>query len=151
MKVLALKEQGLSVVEVLLSIITISLMFGIGYYVWHSQQQVQTAQSSVQSTAAAVKVAAPADDQAQLKTAVINYNLASGGTTDDAKTLVVSVNHDNQSFAIGSITSPQGATAGEWFAKKVNGTWAVISQGADGHCAELAQNGLSDWAKSTCN
>lgn len=147
------RQFGFTMIETLLLVISVSLIAGMGYMIWSSQQQadkLNAVATSVQDAKAKVSVTSAADTQAELKTAVVNYNVANSNNSDDAKTLIVSVNKDNQSFAIGGVASPQGGSADEWFAKKVNGTWTIVAQGTDELCAELAQNGLSDWSKGTC-
>jgi prepilin-type N-terminal cleavage/methylation domain-containing protein len=146
------KQSGFTVVEVLLVLILIAIVAFAGYYVWNSQQNsdkpANTASKNATTQSHTTNTPAKTvDETAAIKVAVVAYNQKQFG--DDLKDATINIEHQNDTYALGGITASNGDSGGQWFAKKENGSWAVLSQGTNGHCDELAAVNLSSW-DSTC-
>jgi regulatory protein YycH of two-component signal transduction system YycFG len=141
-------ESGFAVLETVLVVIAVVLIIFTGYYVWHSQKTADKTLTDTNKSSQSTVATTPAvkDESAAIKTAVMKYNDAKGGIS---VSYTVEIEHQNAQYALGVITAESGDSGGQWFAKKTDGKWAVVSQGADGHCDELAAVNLASWDE-TC-
>lgn len=139
-------QTGFSVIEGLLVVIILLLVGFMGYYIYHANSKTADTYNAASNTAATPVVTGKksADDVTLIKAAVLQYPDNTGRSK-----AVVTISHHNTAYALGEIADANGDGGAQWFAQKQNGAWKVVSQGADGHCDELAAHNLTSW-DSTC-
>ncbi len=131
------RSQGFTVVEILLVLILLAIIGFTGYYVWHTQKQVNRTLNDTQKTSATSTSSHGSQDRdtvKAIKAAVFAYK--DNANLGDSQFYIC---QHNVSYALG------GAAGAQWFAQKTDGVWKVVSQGMNGHDDELKAVGLNSW------
>ena len=133
---LNLNQKGFGVVEGLLSVIAITLVAGVGFYVMHSSDSTK---SSLDNTSSknTTKVATPnpstppstpETDEEQIIAVVKNYSGA-GGSQQKATVTVDSIKDVNAMGRVKSGTTADDGFAAQFIVHKDTTGWTVIYEG----------------------